>query len=118
MKSIESDELNDLYTQKLQTNHNWLFDTGKGDQRAPDSTTELPIKSRMVEIDEEDPFKKGQATLSRLAQSESDFQLTQTEVLMGVKEKVHWQAFFYDGKFILTQKGKHYKAKMPNKHHL
>ena len=33
---------------------------------------------------------------------------------MGVRERMSWQVFFFNGKFILTQKGKHYKAKLPN----
>lgn len=35
---------------------------------------------------------------------------------MGVKDSIGWQAFFFNGKVVLTQKGKHYKAHMPNKH--
>ena len=36
---------------------------------------------------------------------------------MGVREVVNWQCFFFDGKVVLTKKGKHYKVKVPNKYH-
>ena len=36
---------------------------------------------------------------------------------MGAREVVCWQSFFFNDKFILTQKKKHYKVQMPNKYH-
>jgi hypothetical protein len=43
--------------------------------------------------------------------------LSESEIAMGVSKEVAWQAFFFDGKFVLQQKGKHFKVKVPNKHH-
>jgi hypothetical protein len=42
--------------------------------------------------------------------------LSEGEVLLGVKEVVSWQCFFFNGKVVLTRKGKRYKNKVPNKH--
>ena len=41
--------------------------------------------------------------------------LSLLEEALGVKEQAQWQAFHFEGKFILSRKGRHYMTKMPNK---
>ena len=41
--------------------------------------------------------------------------LTSFEEMLGVKEQVHWQSFYFEKGFVVASKGRHKKKKVPYK---